>query len=99
MTSTCTSERPPSVRHDRIRDALRYGGAPLFIDSPTNQVFPIVADKDLAQLGSAFEYGFWEKRDDGHTTIRLATSWATIDEDVTTLLDALSHWMAEPARS
>jgi len=84
---------------DRIRDTLRYGGAPLFIDSPTNQVFPIVADKDLAQLGSAFEYGFWEKRDDGRTTIRLTTSWATIDEDVTTLLDALSRWMAEPARS
>lgn len=85
---------------DRIRSTLRRGNVPLLIESPTNQVFPIVADKDLAQLGSVFEYGFWEKRDDEHTTIRLATSWATTDDDVTTLLDALSRWIAsEPARS
>lgn len=83
---------------DRIRGTLRRGNAPLLIDSPTNQVFPIVADKDLAWLGSVFEYGFWDKRDDDHTTMRLATSWATTDEDVRTLLDALSRWMAgEPA--
>jgi len=78
---------------------LRHGNVPLLIDSPTNQVFPIAADKDLAWLGSAFEYGFWEKCDKEHTAIRLATSWATTDEDVGTLLDALSRWVAdEPAR-
>ena len=75
---------------DRIRDALRAGGVPLLIDSPTNQVFPIVANDDLDRLGSVLDYGFWEQVDDEHTAIRLATSWATTDEDVDALLDALS---------
>ena len=63
---------------------------PLLIDSPTNQVFPIVANDDLDRLGSVLDYGFWEQVDDEHTAIRLATSWATTDEDVDALLDALS---------
>ena len=75
---------------DRIRDALRAGGVPLLIDSPTNQVFPIVANDDLDRLGSVLDYGFWEQVDDEHTAIRLATSWATTDEDVDALLDMLS---------
>ena len=45
---------------------------------------------DLDRLGSILDYGFWEQVDDEHTAIRLATSWATTDEDVDALLDALS---------
>lgn len=29
---------------------------------------------------------FWEKPDDNHTIVRLATSWATTEEDVDALL-------------
>ncbi len=34
-------------------------------------------------------FGFREKKDDNHTVMRIATSWATTDEDVAALLALL----------
>ena len=43
----------------------------------------------LISFGEKVEYGFWEKYDDSHTVIRLATSWATTIEDTDTLIRIL----------
>ncbi len=73
----------------RIREALRQKGYTLYVDSPTNQLFPVLTDEQLAVLSPHVAYSFWERLSDGRTVIRLATSWATTDEAVTQLLAVL----------
>ena len=64
-------------------------GYRLCFESPTNQIFVIVEDNALKQLGEKVEYGFWEKYDEDHTVIRIATSWSTKKEAVDELLKIL----------
>ena len=68
-----------------LKAALLEKGYPLFIDSPTNQQFVLLTDAQAARLGRDVAFGFWEKPDDSHTVVRLATSWATQPEDVQAL--------------
>ncbi len=70
---------------DRIREVLRTNGYTFAIDSPTNQIFIILENEMLERLSQTVEYSFWEAYDETHTVIRLATSWATTDEDVEAL--------------
>lgn len=74
---------------DRLRAALVDKGYELQFGSPTNQVFVKMDDKRLAELGRRVEYSFWERADDAHTIIRLATSWSTRAEDVEQLVTLL----------
>ena len=73
----------------RIQDAVRECGWPLYLESPTNQIFPILTDEELACLEKYAEVSFWEKADAEHTVIRIATCWATTEEDVDKLLEVL----------
>ena len=43
----------------------------------------------MEELGKKVKYGFWEKYDDYHTVVRFATSWATPEAEVDTLLELL----------
>ncbi|MGI6535718.1 MAG: threonine aldolase family protein [Eggerthellaceae bacterium] len=74
---------------DRIRNELRQLGVPLLYDAPTNQVFAVVEDAVLPELRTQVVYSFWEKPDESHTVIRLATSWATQPSAVDALVDVL----------
>jgi threonine aldolase len=73
----------------KIRTALQAKGYPLAVNSPTNQQFPIVPNSLLPELQKKVAYSFWEKKDEGHTVIRFATSWSTRAEDVDALLAIL----------
>ena len=72
-----------------LKNALKEKGYTFYIDSPTNQIFLVVEDEKLRQLEKMVEVSFWEKADDSHTIIRLATSWATREEEVQELIDIL----------
>lgn len=52
-------------------------GIPFLIDSPTNQQFPIMTEKDLAPLKGKVLYEVWGRLKDGRLVTRFATSWAT----------------------
>lgn len=67
---------------DRLEKLFKDRGYEFFLDSPTNQKFIVMEDEKLSKLKEGLEYGFWEKPDEGHTVIRLATSWSTTDEDL-----------------
>ena len=73
----------------RIRKALRDKGYELALDAPTNQIFPLLDAGQLAALSEKVEMSFWESRPDGKTVMRIATSWATTDEDVDRLIESL----------
>lgn len=74
---------------DRIRAKLQDRGLELCFGSPTNQVFVKLTDAARKKLEERVAVSFWEKPDPDHTIIRLATSWATTEEDVQKLLEII----------
>ena len=72
-----------------IREDLRAKGYHLFMENPTNQIFVVMENEALKSFGEKVSYGFWEKYDDSHTVIRIATSWATTNEAVNALKNIL----------
>ncbi|MBQ7567753.1 low specificity L-threonine aldolase [bacterium] len=73
----------------RIRQALLERGYKLAFPSPTNQIFIEFEDSKLKTISSQIELSYWEKSDETHTIMRLATSWATSAEDVEALLSII----------
>ena len=43
----------------------------------------------MEELEKNVSFSFWEKYDENHTVIRLATSWATTEEDLNELVKLL----------
>lgn len=74
---------------ETIRRTFLQKGYKLCYGSPTNQIFPVLENERLKRLAEQAEFSFWEKRDEGHTIVRLATSWATQPEDVKALCELL----------
>lgn len=64
-------------------------GIPLYIDSPTNQQFPIMTKEDLAPLEGKVLYEVWETLPDGRLVTRFATSWATSEAHIEYLASLL----------
>lgn len=67
---------------NELKQTLREKGYELFIDSPTNQIFVVLEDAQIERLKEYVVFSYWEKKDDTHTVVRFATSWATKMEDV-----------------
>ncbi len=61
----------------------------LFIDSPTNQQFPILTASEVAALKDKVLFEIWETLPDGRFVTRFATSWATTPEQVDYLASLL----------
>lgn len=74
---------------DRIVRALREKGYKFFIEPKTNQLFVIMENKHLEELSKTIGVEVWEKVDEEHTAVRIATSWATREEDVDVLIGQL----------
>ncbi len=74
---------------DLMRSLLTKHGYQLTFDSPTNQIFVILENKQYEKLNEVIESSFWEKYDENHTIVRLATSWATDIHDVEKLDEIL----------
>ncbi len=61
---------------------LQKAGCDFWIDSPTNQIFPVMDNRVIEELSSVFQFYVWAKRDENHSAVRLVTSWATPQEAV-----------------
>ena len=72
-----------------IQDALIENNYKLFINSPTNQVFPILENSTLEKLSEKYSFTIWEEIDENHTVVRICTSWATDKEKVLQLINDL----------
>ena len=83
-------EAVAAIRNARkIQDALRASGYELLFESPTNQIFVVLENTQMAELAKSVAFSFWEKKDETHTVVRFATSWATRDEDADELVRLL----------
>jgi threonine aldolase len=74
----------------QIRKIFEDAGCRIFIDSPTNQQFVVLANDDLERLSQRVGYGFWEEFDETHTVVRFASSWATTQEGIDELARAVA---------
>lgn len=76
---------------DQIRSTITGLGYGFLVPGVTNQVFPILPDKLLAELGKCFAFTEMERVDEDHRAVRFCTSWATKQENVDALCRALSE--------
>ena len=67
--------------------ALKSAGCRFWLDSPTNQIFPVIDNSVIEKLLSKFEFYVWAKIDENHSAIRLVTSWATPESAVREFAD------------
>ena len=74
----------------KIKDALIKKGITMYIDSPTNQIFPIVNEKQLDYFENKVEFSYWEKVDKNNV-IRFCTSFATTDKQTNELLKLIEN--------
>ncbi|MBM7699742.1 threonine aldolase family protein [Kurthia huakuii] len=74
---------------EKLKANLRAKGYPFFFESPTNQQFVILENTAMAALAEKAQFSVWEPYDDTHTVVRFATSWATNEQDLDSLLALL----------
>ncbi len=72
---------------NRMREIFKAKGFRFAFDSPTNQTFLLLKNEEMQKLAEKLEFSFWEKYDEDHSIVRLATSWASKTEDI----EALNH--------
>ena len=72
-----------------LRRICAEKGYKTYLDSPTNQQFFILENDKCAELSKHVRFSEWERPDEQHTVIRLATSWATTKADLAALAEVL----------
>ena len=70
---------------DKIRDTLDGMGVSYLVPGTTNQLFPILSDDFLAELGKEFTFVEQERVSPTHRAVRFCTSWATTEENTDAL--------------
>ena len=74
---------------EALKQILREKGCTFYLESPTNQQFLILENAQLEALRREVAVSFWEKYDETHTVVRLATSWSTTQADLDRLREVL----------
>lgn len=71
---------------NKMADILKQGfkdcNIPMYIESPSNQLFPILSNEMVNELSKDYILTFISKIDENHKCMRLVTSFATKEEEV-----------------
>jgi len=70
----------------RLKKAFEEKKIKMFIDSPTNQQFPILNKEQRDYLGQKNIFSLWEELDAQYCAVRFCTSWATTKEEIDELI-------------
>lgn len=81
--------RQANQKADQIRKVLSELGYSLYVPGSTNQIFAIIPDRVLDELAKNFTFSLECRIDEEHRAVRFCTSWATKQENVDALCDAL----------
>lgn len=76
---------------EKLRAAFERKGYPYLVENRTNQIFPIMPDSHLEKLKEQFGYCYQQRVDDTHSAVRFCTSWATKEENVDKLIQAIEE--------
>lgn len=74
---------------EKLRTIFEKKGYPYLVPNRTNQIFVIVPDADLEELGKQFEFDENGRVDESHRAVRFCTSWATKEDSVEALATAI----------
>lgn len=77
-----------------LLEGLKELGVPMLIDSPSNQLFPVLPNGVIEELKQAVSFEFWSAVSDTHSCIRFVTAWHTTKEEVQALLTLLRDVLA-----
>ncbi|MGL5000022.1 threonine aldolase family protein [Cetobacterium sp.] len=75
-----------------LNDGIKDAGFDLFIDSPSNQVFPIFPNEIIEKLEENYSFYRWTSIDEKYSAIRLVTSWATLETEVIKFIETLKAY-------
>ena len=89
-----TATREATSRAQRIRRAFEEAGFEMLVDSPTNQIFPILPLDVWEDLSSRFELLEWERLSPDRVCARVVVSWSTTKEDEAAILE----WIAKVSK-
>jgi hypothetical protein len=67
---------------EKMKAELLSKGYKLYMDSYTNQQFPILDKETLERLRKEIAVTLWEWLDEDHAVVRMATTWSTTEEDL-----------------
>lgn len=73
----------------RIKASFLKAGIPMLSDTHTNQIFPVLRKHEIDILQQKFDFYVWTKVDQDRSAVRIITSWATTDEAVEELTEAI----------
>lgn len=79
---------------EKLRDELIKMKIAFYIDSPTNQQFPILPDAILEKLKENYTFAYQARVDQNHSAVRFCTCWATKEENVDALLSDIRKLLA-----
>jgi threonine aldolase len=74
----------------KIKIAFLEIGVDFLSETFTNQIFPILANHQIAQLSQNFDFYVWKKIDNDKSAVRIITSWATSDETIEKFIREIS---------
>src|SRR5215510_3384433 len=75
----------------QLAEGIKKCGCQLFVEAPTNQVFPIFSNALIEKLQQDYGFHFWEKFNEQSSIVRLVTSWAREEAHVTGFLNDLKQ--------
>lgn len=75
----------------RMQAGMKKEGIKFFVETPTNQIFPILDHTLIEQLSKKYAFQVWEEVDETHTAMRFVTSWATPFEVIDEFLSDLHN--------
>ncbi|MEF9961766.1 MAG: low specificity L-threonine aldolase [Erysipelotrichaceae bacterium] len=61
----------------KMQAGLKKLGVSFFVETTTNQIFPILKIETIRELVKKYQFQDWEKMDATHYAMRFVTSWAT----------------------
>ena len=79
---------------DQIRQTLDELGVACLVPGITNQIFPILSDAVLEELGKRFMFTEMGRVDETHRAVRFCTSWATTQANTDALCAELRRLCA-----
>ena len=67
----------------------------MYIDSPTNQIFPILENRLVERIERNYAITRWGPYDENHTIVRFVCSWATKKSDIQDFYNDLAMYVNE----
>lgn len=79
---------------EKLKEELTKMGVKFYVDSPSNQQFPILPDAVLEKLQEKYAYAYQARIDEANSAVRFCTCWATKEENVDMLLADIRELLA-----